>query len=220
MMSMKRIILVGFLGILLVGCEGVYPTGGKLTEDRPQEPIRNLPPFVLDAPDVMNFKEKVRSEFVLRVSVPPPGRAVVTAYDLPPGAVFSAADFKLSWTPGKKDGDEPKMARAYIVRFVLQSSEDPITIFERSVVLVVKNVAKSFEVEAGQSLRIPMPILDADQVSIEPLSMQSVAIWSDHELLLSPRNPGVREFDLVVRNREGEERRESITVRTLSRDER
>jgi hypothetical protein len=135
----------------LVGCkQNPLPTDGTLLKERPPVKQAVLPPLLLEMPETVEFFEGKPGEFEIKATVPTPGLPVVTIEGLPEAAIFDATTGKVTWTPGFQDANnerDPRSAeKAYPLRVFLRSSEDKLTYVQRPLVVLVRDIPRSFKV--------------------------------------------------------------------------
>ncbi len=175
--------------VFVIACkENPYPvdTGSKNVygaEETPESPRRSGLAAVV--PDFIHLKEGKERTHAFQVSVPEPGKPIITLKDLPPGAQFDAQTQTLSWTPGFFDGNNPEdptiKSKSYKVGFELRSSVLAKEAITKEFHLVVEDVPRPANVESlsftadvveGQDLAYEFDIVDLDY----PLGPFSVSI--------------------------------------------
>ncbi len=144
---MNRLTALFATALVLAACkQNPFPESGRIVQKEPDPPAPVVPPLVLDVPDSSEVVEGQKLEIQLVASVPEPGKPLLTVQGLPEGAVFSPETMKITWSPGfeaaNDDRDESVLLRTYPIHFVLSSSEDPVTITQRSSLIVVRDLPR------------------------------------------------------------------------------
>ncbi len=139
------------VALTLSGCQvDPFPADGRISPEKPVErPVAK--PWGIEVPERMEFLEGEASEYTIRAHVPSPAMPILAVAELPPGAVFDPATGKLNWEPDFSAGNDPRdptsESRTYVSRVLLSSSLEPQSVIEKAMMLVVRNSARSVELE-------------------------------------------------------------------------
>lgn len=187
---MKRLSTLLTALLVSTACtQNPFPTSGRVVQREPEKPAPVVPPLILDTPETVEVMEGQLSEFAIGASVPAPGKPLLAIQGLPEGAVYDANTGKVSWTPGFQAANDPRdlsvIVRTYPLKLQLSSSEDPVTITQRSTLLVVRDVSRPMK------LTVP-PETQPTQLKEGQLHEQTIEVQSEDY----PQGP----FEIQVKN--------------------
>lgn len=156
MMQVRKWWIASASLFLLASCgTDPFPKNGYLKVEKPKEAPVIPPPFVIDVPEVVSFKEGTEGEFSFQASVPAPGISLVSISGLPEGAKFLENSMKVIWTPSftaaNSESDPGVIVKEYPIRITLRSSFDKITTVSRSVTLLVRDSLRSLTIKAADN---------------------------------------------------------------------
>lgn len=175
-MNTYKVKIFSFLVLLsLASCkQDPYPEVGQISATQSQEQRPVEPPLAIAIDDVVEFNEGRYKEYVFRVSVKEPGKAMVTIDGLPPGVSFDSENNLIKWTPSYFDGNDlgdPSIkSRIYPVTVWLRNSLDPIRALRKTINFVVYDSPQVIDiqtssrtsVEEGQKFSNTFTINNAD----------------------------------------------------------
>jgi hypothetical protein len=201
---MKRLTALLTTVLLVAACkQNPFPETGRIVQREPEKPAPVVPPLVLDVPESTEVLEGQLLEIVVGASVPAPGKPLVSVQGLPPGAVFSAETMKITWTPGfeaANDARDPNVIlRTYPLHMMLSSSEDPVTITQRSTLLVVRDVQQPMTVSVpADPIMISEGVLHEQTIEVKSIDFPA----GPFQLQIKNMPVGVSIFrDLTAQNR-------------------
>ncbi len=117
--------------VALMACQQDPYNGKEVAGDIPptkEKPKPNPGTFALQIQDTMQFNEGTKGEYIVRGSVPSPGKVILDFKNLPPGVAYDKVKERLTWTPDYKAANDPNdpaiLMKNYVIDVSLYSSED------------------------------------------------------------------------------------------------
>ncbi len=174
-MKTRSFLAGAVIATALSGCQvDPFPAEGTIRQDKPVErPVAK--PWGIDVPERLEFEEGRLGEYRVMAHVPAPATPILAMADLPAGVSFDSETGVISWEPDFAAGNDPRDptadSRSYVARVLLSSSEEPQSVIEKIVTLVVSNTPRDvelqwdvsdFEMTEGEAFRANVEILSED----------------------------------------------------------
>lgn len=105
------------------------------------------PAFFLATPPFFDFQEGVEATYLLDVAAGDEKNLILESRNLPPGAVFSAKERRLTWKPSFDTGTHGNLPqpKQYEVHFILRNGANSVEAIDKTVYLIVKDMPQEIK---------------------------------------------------------------------------